>query len=385
MNPCAGDWGGSPNERVTSVVSVTWDWGSVFPSSTIIKESPGYASVKLYWQFKNSSVYKWQWNVGFWFCFLVDGVLVRTTQLSAYSIGMSNVAQGNYTFTIPVPDMSEGAHTVTIEAIAVASYLKSGVGELVWSSNSYPYSVYVVSGLPQAAFSISPLTGYAPLDVQFTDNSAVYDPTDPNMQIRSWLWNFGDGQTSQLQSPDHLYTKPGVYTVTLTVVNAYGSDKVSDVVQVFAGPVHPIFDAASWFPDSTDAGGSIQPKLYIDNQGGAGNVDLWFICQGQKVYVWQSKAITGYTNMIDVGLPSKPVSYYLGYVPTQSMFVTITFYVGPAGLDYTHTFSKYFQVTVSGGGGGGGGGGGTGLSAPLVIGGVAVAAGVLYLVTRRGK
>ena len=35
--------------------------------------------------------------------------------------------------------------------------------------------------------------------------------------IDSWLWNFGDGNTSTLQNPAHTYTVPGVYTVSLTI------------------------------------------------------------------------------------------------------------------------------------------------------------------------
>jgi outer membrane protein assembly factor BamB len=39
----------------------------------------------------------------------------------------------------------------------------------------------------------------------------------------SWLWNFGDGQTSNLQNPTHSYTTPGNYTVTLTVTDNSGN------------------------------------------------------------------------------------------------------------------------------------------------------------------
>ena len=39
----------------------------------------------------------------------------------------------------------------------------------------------------------------------------------------SWLWNFGDGQTSTLQNPTHSYINPGNYTVTLTVTDDSGN------------------------------------------------------------------------------------------------------------------------------------------------------------------
>ncbi|MBK0379407.1 PKD domain-containing protein [Mucilaginibacter segetis] len=37
--------------------------------------------------------------------------------------------------------------------------------------------------------------------------------------IKTWLWDFGDGQTSTLQNPRHYYTNPGIYNVILTVGN----------------------------------------------------------------------------------------------------------------------------------------------------------------------
>lgn len=40
---------------------------------------------------------------------------------------------------------------------------------------------------------------------------------DYRMPISSWNWNFGDGQTSTMQNPSHIYQSGGDYTVSLTV------------------------------------------------------------------------------------------------------------------------------------------------------------------------
>ena len=71
---------------------------------------------------------------------------------------------------------------------------------------------------PVANFTASPLTGTAPLTVQFTDHS-TNSPT-------SWSWNFGDGNTTNAtaQNPVHTYANPGNYTVSLTVANGFGSN-----------------------------------------------------------------------------------------------------------------------------------------------------------------
>jgi hypothetical protein len=69
-----------------------------------------------------------------------------------------------------------------------------------------------------ADFSADPLSGAAPLEVTFTDLSTGTPGPD------SWTWDFGDTTASGDQHPVHIYTNPGIYTVTLTVSNAFGSD-----------------------------------------------------------------------------------------------------------------------------------------------------------------
>ena len=63
---------------------------------------------------------------------------------------------------------------------------------------------------PTAAFSGSPQSGGAPLTVSFLDYSTG---------ATTWLWDFGDGTNSTAQNPTHVYTVPGLYTVSLTVAN----------------------------------------------------------------------------------------------------------------------------------------------------------------------
>lgn len=52
--------------------------------------------------------------------------------------------------------------------------------------------------------------------VNFTDSTTFNDP------VSSYNWNFGDGGTSVLSNPSHLYTAPGIYTVRLIVQTQLG-------------------------------------------------------------------------------------------------------------------------------------------------------------------
>jgi PKD repeat protein len=73
---------------------------------------------------------------------------------------------------------------------------------------------------PVASFTSNVTYGTAPLAVAFTDTS-TNSPT-------YWKWSFGDGDVSYLENPEHSYTDAGDYSVTLTVANDAGSDKVSE-------------------------------------------------------------------------------------------------------------------------------------------------------------
>ncbi len=71
-------------------------------------------------------------------------------------------------------------------------------------------------GPPVASFSADPVSGFENLRVQFIDSSSGLPG--------SWSWTFGDGGSSTQQHPVHVYTNPGLYTVSLQVANGQGSD-----------------------------------------------------------------------------------------------------------------------------------------------------------------
>lgn len=68
---------------------------------------------------------------------------------------------------------------------------------------------------PLAAFNADVQSGFVPLTVQFNDQSSG--------DIKQWNWNFGDGQISHAQSPKHHYLLPGVFDVSLEVIDFEGN------------------------------------------------------------------------------------------------------------------------------------------------------------------
>jgi gliding motility-associated-like protein len=77
-----------------------------------------------------------------------------------------------------------------------------------------------VHALPTVNFQASDSTGCFPLSIGFTDLSSPGDGT-----IISWEWDFGDGTTSTLPNPVHVYSSAGNFSVTLRVKNSFGCTK----------------------------------------------------------------------------------------------------------------------------------------------------------------
>ncbi len=78
--------------------------------------------------------------------------------------------------------------------------------------------------------------GDAPLKVRFMDRS---EPL-----IVSRLYNFGDGTISTDQNPEHTFTAPGKYVVTLKVRNAAGESRETWMKEVVVNPALPPARAA---------------------------------------------------------------------------------------------------------------------------------------------
>ncbi len=78
----------------------------------------------------------------------------------------------------------------------------------------------------KVAFAYSPRFPVAGQAIQFTDTS-IGTPV-------SWQWDFGDGTTSTLRNPTHIFASLGFRRVTLTVSNSKNSRRSSRTVTVLA-------------------------------------------------------------------------------------------------------------------------------------------------------
>jgi PGF-CTERM protein len=108
-----------------------------------------------------------------------------------------------------------------------AAFQSNGV--YMEASNAFLVVEYLDPVPPVADFEADVLSGNLPLAVNFTDLSTG---------ATEWAWDFGDGTTSDAQSPSHTYLDPGTFTVNLTASNIFGNDTASkpDYITVTVGP-----------------------------------------------------------------------------------------------------------------------------------------------------
>ncbi|MCF8427792.1 MAG: PKD domain-containing protein [Bacteroidia bacterium] len=169
-----------------------------------------------------------------------------------------------------------------------------------------------VYGTPTSRFNYTP-NSCSNRGVQFTNNSIL---------DTAWHWDFGDGTTSSLTSPFHIYSKDSVYIVKLQI---NGSGPIStDTVYVATTPVigsiTPISScnfvytltgapvgygytyAWGFEPGTTYSGDTIvQPKVSF-NFSGSTSIDLSVSAQGRCLAV--ASPLVFNTNALKVGVTS---------------------------------------------------------------------------------
>lgn len=104
------------------------------------------------------------------------------------------------------------------------------------SSWSLPLTVIVsepeTNEIPPLLDIIAPDTGSANQTILFDVSISV----GPDAEIISYTWDFGDGTTGTEKNPSHVYTKPGVYSVVLMVVDNMGnSNQETFLITIGAG------------------------------------------------------------------------------------------------------------------------------------------------------
>jgi uncharacterized protein (TIGR03382 family) len=183
-----------------SMVDDDGDTGSRTEQITVVADQPptaqfGFTTDLLSVEFTDTStdadgtIVAWSWSFG-------DGA-TSTLQNPRYTYG----AAGTYSVVLTVTD-DNGTYDAFSTQVTV-----------------------IANAPPIAGFS----SATSELTATFTDASA-----DSDGEVASWMWSFGDGTYSGVQSPSHTYARPGSYTVTLTVTDDIGDTASATTTVVVA-------------------------------------------------------------------------------------------------------------------------------------------------------
>ncbi len=180
-------------------------------------------------------------------------VTVGGTEATSFTV----VSDTEITATTP----AEAAGTVDV-IVTTPSGTSSAV-----AGDKYTFAAAATT-VPLPIFYGSPMSGTAPLTVQFTDESTG-NPA-------SWSWNFGDGNTSTLENPTNTYINNGTYSVSLTEENSLGSNTTTMTGYIVIGPTIPV----AAFEESPTSGNPPLNVQFTDESTGSPTSWAWTFGDG---------------------------------------------------------------------------------------------------------
>jgi gliding motility-associated-like protein len=250
------------NVTTTNVVSFTWNFSDGSPLVTTavptithnytkpgqytpivtLKDAAGCAIPKFGTNFINvDAITKINFNADR--TILCDSGMVNFKDIS--SLGPNTIIT-NYIW-----DFGDGSPIVSGPADSLASHNYTTIGNYMASLSistfggcSASYSIPItIAASPKVAIN-GLLSQCEPAILNFAGVETVPDPNGP----LTWIWDFGNGQSSTLQNPTPVsYPKAGEYVVSLTATNTKGCSMMTDTTKpshLFIFPI-PVVNAGA--------------------------------------------------------------------------------------------------------------------------------------------
>ena len=170
--------------------------------------------------------------------FALDFYTISSSNASGYGEGryilgsgsVNTDASGHASFSFPFATPASGAQFVT----ATATDSAGNTSEFSQATgNNHP---------PTAVIGFTSITMNVGAPVAFNGGGS----SDPDGNVLTYSWSFGDGATASGVAPSHTYTAPGVDHVTLTVSDGFGGVDVAQAT-VTVNDAPPVFSHGSFF------------------------------------------------------------------------------------------------------------------------------------------
>ena len=131
----------------------------------------------------------------------------------------SNVTQWNWSFSGGTPSTSSEQNPLII-------YNTPGVYEVTLEASN-PFNSSTVTETNYITILDVPTASFT-----FNETGNVINFNNTSTNADTYLWTFGDGETSTEESPSHTYTNDGNYIVTLEATNVCGTVTTQETITV---------------------------------------------------------------------------------------------------------------------------------------------------------
>jgi PKD repeat protein len=151
--------------------------------------------------------------------------------------------------------------------------------------------IAVFDNTPVADFTSDVTTGESPLTVAFADLSMG--------SIDTWLWDFGDTQTSAEQNPVHVYSPPGIYDVSLDVTGPGGNDAETKPAYIaVVDTTMPVINITS--PENNTG---VDTEI-VTVEGTVFDVNLLMVEVRTGYGIWEEATVMGNSFTHDINIPA---------------------------------------------------------------------------------
>ncbi|MBK9737745.1 MAG: PKD domain-containing protein [Saprospiraceae bacterium] len=176
-------------------------------------------------------------------CFAVDYSVTLTIATAPVANFNSNIVAGCQPLTVSFVNQSTSNATSFLWTFPGGSPSTSTLPNptVVYNSNSsYNVSLKAINNIGN---DTELKTNYITVQLQAisafvsVQNGASITTTNNSQYATSYLWNFGDGETSTSTNPRHTYSSNGVYTITLSATNNCGTISSTQQITVALAPI----------------------------------------------------------------------------------------------------------------------------------------------------
>jgi PKD repeat protein len=229
---------------------------TVNPAAGYIAPPPTTGCAPLTAQFTDATVGSqgWTWDFGDGTTSTLQNPIHTYTTPGTYVVALTTNSAGggcqqlisNFSTFIVTGGYAGFTHTETPCPPYIATFQDTSSNAVAWlwnfgdgtfSTLQHPQHTYAVGGFHSVSLTITTADGCSYTTMQ--SNSIYFEPFGANFYgvpngttfpmivdffansvgATGWLWDFGDGGSSMLENPQHLYNVMGQYNVTLTITN----------------------------------------------------------------------------------------------------------------------------------------------------------------------